>query len=133
MMESIDPKTSELFIGKLRSILGDDWCADQLARYSEFRKNYSPTDMWSHRSPRTPPIVPLLFHHEHVKYRGDQPPLGHWYGDPIHRKLHWIPASLLAGGKWLAVRRGEGACLNSAFSCITAAWGLEGQNMPYMT
>ena len=83
-MESIDPKTSELFIGKLRSILGDDWCADQLARYSEFRKNYSPTDMWSHRSPRTPPIVPLLFHHEHVKYRGDQPPLGHWYGDPIH-------------------------------------------------
>jgi hypothetical protein len=50
----------------------------------------------------------------------------------FHRKLHWIPASLLAGGKWLAVRRGKGACLNRAFSCITASWGLEGLNMPYM-
>ncbi len=50
----------------------------------------------------------------------------------IHRKLHWIPASLLAGGKWLAVRRGSGAYLSKAFSCITTAWGLEGQSMPYM-
>jgi len=50
----------------------------------------------------------------------------------LHRKLHWIPASLLAGGKWLAVRRGKGACLNRAFSCITVSWGLEGLNMPYM-
>ena len=40
----------------------------------------------------------------------------------FHRKLHWIPASLLAGGKWLAVRRGKDACLSRAFPCINMAW-----------
>jgi hypothetical protein len=42
----------------------------------------------------------------------------------LYKKPHWIPAILLAGGKWLAVRRGKGACLNSAFSCINVAWVL---------
>ncbi len=84
MMEAIDPKTSELFIRRLKSTLGDDWCKNQLADYKEFRENCSPTDLWSHRPPKTSPIVPLLYHHENFKDRGDQPPLGHWYGDPIH-------------------------------------------------
>ena len=43
-------------------------------------------------------------------------------GEWFHRKLHWIPASLLAGGKWLAVRRGKDACLSRAFPCINMAW-----------
>lgn len=84
MMEAIDPQTSELYIQKLKNILGDDWCALQLAQYKEFRENYSPKDLWSHRPPTTSPIVPLLFHHECAKYRGSQPLLGYWYGDPIH-------------------------------------------------
>lgn len=84
MMEAIDPETSELHIKKLKSILGDDWCKNQLADYQRFREYSSPTDLWSHRYPNISPIVPLLYHHENVKDKGDHPPLGHWYGDPIH-------------------------------------------------
>lgn len=84
-MEGIESKTSELHIRRLKNILGDDWCADQLARYQEFREKYSPPDLWCHRFPTTSPIVPLLFQHEYPNHRKSQArPLGYWYGDPIH-------------------------------------------------
>ena len=84
-MEGIDPQTAELYIARLKSMLGDQWCADQLAAYEEFRAQYSPSDLWSHRLPTVSPIVPLLFQHEYVDQRRIQPnPLDYWYGDPIH-------------------------------------------------
>lgn len=83
--EEIKLETSTLHISKLKNILGNDWCADELAKYKGFRERYSPTDLWSHRFPTMSPIVPLLFQYEYPDYRKSQTsPLGHWYGDPIH-------------------------------------------------
>lgn len=83
-MEAIDAKTGKLYIGKLESILGKDWCDQELEKHREFQEKYSPFGMWSHRHPTTSPIVPLLFQYRHPKSREHQDiPLGYWYGEPI--------------------------------------------------
>jgi len=83
-MEAIDAKTGKLYIGKLESILGTNWCDQELEKYGEFQEKYSPFGMWSHRHPTTSPIVPLLFQYRHPESRKHQAiPLGYWYGEPI--------------------------------------------------
>ena len=83
-MEAIDAKTGKLYIEKLESILGRDWCEQELEKYREFQEKYSPFGMWSHRHPTTSPIVPLLFQYKHPESREHQAiPLGYWYGEPI--------------------------------------------------
>ncbi len=83
-MEAIDAKTGKLYIEKLESILGKDWCNQELEKYGEFQEKYSPVGMWSHRHPTTSPIVPLLFQYEHPEFRKHQAiQLGYWYGEPV--------------------------------------------------
>jgi hypothetical protein len=83
-METIDEKTGRMYIEKLVTILGRDWCDRELESYGEFQERYSPRGMWSHRYPITSPIVPLLFQYKHPESRVYQTiPLGYWYGDPI--------------------------------------------------
>jgi hypothetical protein len=40
----------------------------------------------------------------------------------FHRKPRWIPASLLAGGKRLAIRRGEYVCQGTVAGDIKMTW-----------
>lgn len=100
-MEGVDPQTSELYIARLKTILGDEWCADQLAKYKEFRDQYSPSDLWSHKLPTISPIVPLLFQHEYDNQRKIQPhPLGYWYGDPVHYLRHLATSIFMFEDFW---------------------------------
>ena len=62
----------------------------------------------------------------------DSKPVIHLFPPCLHRRPRWIPASLLAGGRRLAARRGRGACLARSLSGIAAAWGSEGLDTPYM-
>lgn len=83
-MEAIDAQTGKLYIEKLESILGKEWCNQELEKYKEFQEKYSPFGMWSHRHPMTSPIVPLLFQYKYPETRQHQTiPLGYWYGEPI--------------------------------------------------
>jgi len=75
---------SDSNIEKLENLLGKRWVDSQLEEYQSFRQQHSPVDLWSHRHPTTPPIIPLLFHYHHPDHITKQyTPFGHWYGDPI--------------------------------------------------
>jgi hypothetical protein len=52
-------------------------------------------------------------------------PLIYMFSPPnvtFHRKPRWIPASLLAGGKRLAIRRGEYVCQGTVAGDIKMTW-----------
>ena len=110
MIEGVDPQTAELYIARLKSMLGDQWCEEQLAAYEQFRKQYRPSDLWPHRRPTVSPIVPLLSQHEHVNQRRSQPsPLGYWYGDPIHYLKELASSIFMFEEFWSRLPNGNGA------------------------
>ena len=90
--------------------MGNDWCAVQLAEYKEFKERYSPIGLWSHRFPKTSPLVPLLFQYHYPEHRRKQNvPFGYWYGDPIHTLIQLAGAVCLFENYWTSLPNGIGA------------------------
>lgn len=109
-MEPVDSKKAKLYVQKLESILGNEWCQTQLAEYKEFASKYSPTGLWSHRLPKTSPIVPLLFQYHYPAHgRKQGSPLGYWYGDPIHTLIQLASAICLFEDYWACLPNDMGA------------------------
>lgn len=103
-MYPIEPEVSKSRIEKLENILGKEWLESQLAEYRDFREQYSPADLWSHRHPTTSTIVSLLFHYHH----GDQAakrgaPFGHWHGNPLHSLMQIAGAIYFFESYWSAI------------------------------
>lgn len=72
----------EYWIGKLIALLDTEWVNQQLEQYFQFRSVNSPSQIWSHRSPITSPLVPALFWHKYPGEPSQQKTLEYWYETP---------------------------------------------------
>lgn len=70
-------------IERLIDLAGRSWIDSELESFSRFRLENSPKDLWSHRRPKTSPLIPLVYAYRNPSRHYQEFSLGYWFGDPI--------------------------------------------------